>query len=164
MGPRHTRRPRHGTPRTKSERIMLATSALTLAVVVTTGMAGCLANQSPRHTTSVVDATTPSTGAPTTTGATGGSPAAPPPSVYAAAGANALSPVARTAREMVYVPNTLSNTVQLIDPHTYKVVGRFHTAREPQHVVPSWDMKTLWVNADLGNSLTPVDPVTGKAG
>jgi DNA-binding beta-propeller fold protein YncE len=65
---------------------------------------------------------------------------------------------------MVYVPNTLSDTVQLIDPHTYKVVGRFHTGREPQHVVPSWDLKTLWVNADLGNSLTPVDPVTGKAG
>ena len=84
--------------------------------------------------------------------------------VYAGVGADALSPTALRAREMVYVPNTLSDTVQLIDPHTYKVVGRFHTGREPQHVVPSWDLKTLWVNADLGNSLTPVDPVTGKAG
>jgi DNA-binding beta-propeller fold protein YncE len=58
----------------------------------------------------------------------------------------------------------MSNTVQLIDPRTYKVVGRFRTGREPQHVVPSWDMRTLWVNADLGNSLTPIDPRTGKAG
>jgi DNA-binding beta-propeller fold protein YncE len=30
--------------------------------------------------------------------------------------------------------------------------------------VPSWDLKTLWVNNDLGNSLTPIDPKTGKAG
>ena len=35
---------------------------------------------------------------------------------------------------------------------------------EPQHVVPSWDLKTLWVNDDLGNTLTPIDPFTGKAG
>ncbi len=94
----------------------------------------------------------------------GGLPAAPSPNVYAAAGADALSSIARASRPMVYVPNTLSNTVQLVDPRTYRVVGRFHTPREPQHVVPSWDLKTLWVNADRGNSLIPIDPVTGKAG
>ncbi len=65
---------------------------------------------------------------------------------------------------MVYVPNSVSNTVQLIDPATYKVVGRFRTGREPQHVVPSWDLKTLWVNADRGNTLTPINPRTGRPG
>jgi DNA-binding beta-propeller fold protein YncE len=30
--------------------------------------------------------------------------------------------------------------------------------------VPSWDLKTLWVNNDLGNSLTAIDPRTGKPG
>jgi YVTN family beta-propeller protein len=84
--------------------------------------------------------------------------------VYAAAGAGALSPVAAAARPMVYVPNTMSNTVQLIDPSTYRVVGRFPVGREPQHVVPSWDLRTLWVNSDQGNSLTPIDPLTGKRG
>ena len=29
---------------------------------------------------------------------------------------------------------------------------------------PSWDLKTLWVNDDLGNDLVPIDPRTGKAG
>jgi YVTN family beta-propeller protein len=87
-----------------------------------------------------------------------------PVNVYAAAGAGKLNAVAASARQMVYVPNTMSNTVQLIDPTTYRVVGRFHTGREPQHVVPSWDMRTLWVNADQGNSLTPIDPRTGQAG
>ena len=40
--------------------------------------------------------------------------------------------------------------------------------RNPQHVVPSWDLKTLWVanNAEgrTDGSLTPIDPWTGKAG
>ena len=31
-------------------------------------------------------------------------------------------------------------------------------------MVPSWDLKTLWVNNDLGNTLTPIDPATGHFG
>jgi len=38
----------------------------------------------------------------------------------------------------------------------------------PQHVVPSWDLKTLWVanNAERRGrgSLTPIDPMTGRPG
>ncbi|MBO0706558.1 MAG: hypothetical protein J2P39_14630, partial [Candidatus Dormibacteraeota bacterium] len=34
----------------------------------------------------------------------------------------------------------------------------------PQHVVPSYDLKTLWVTNDEGNSLTPIDPRTGAPG
>jgi DNA-binding beta-propeller fold protein YncE len=30
--------------------------------------------------------------------------------------------------------------------------------------VPSYDLKTLWVTNDRGNSLTPIDPKTGKPG
>ena len=51
-----------------------------------------------------------------------------------------------------------------IDPRTYKVVRHFSTGALPQHVVPSWDLKTLWVANDNGNSLTPIDPRTGKPG
>jgi DNA-binding beta-propeller fold protein YncE len=36
--------------------------------------------------------------------------------------------------------------------------------RQPQHVVPSWDLKTLWVLNDLGDSVTKIDPATGKKG
>jgi YVTN family beta-propeller protein len=40
--------------------------------------------------------------------------------------------------------------------------------RNPQHVVPSWDLTTLWVtnNAEgrTDGTLTPIDPVTGKPG
>jgi DNA-binding beta-propeller fold protein YncE len=31
-------------------------------------------------------------------------------------------------------------------------------------VVPSWDLKTLWVNDNKGNYLTPIDPMTATAG
>ena len=36
--------------------------------------------------------------------------------------------------------------------------------RQPQHVTPSYDLKTLWVLNDLGDSLTKIDPATGKKG
>ena len=145
-----------------------------LALTATAALTGCAAHPTTRHTSSSPTAATsssaPATGAApgpadaAVAASSGGLPAAPSPNVYAAAGADALSSIARASRPMVYVPNTLSNTVQLVDPRTYRVVGRFHTPREPQHVVPSWDLKTLWVNADRGNSLIPIDPVTGKAG
>jgi YVTN family beta-propeller protein len=143
------------------------TRAVAAALLVGTAAAGCSGGagaQGPSTSgvRSSATSTTSSSGPTNHDAADASTPSAP--NVYAAAGAGALSPTALRAREMVYVPNTLSDTVQLIDPRTYKVVGRFHTGREPQHVVPSWDLKTLWVNADLGNSLTPVDPVTGKAG
>jgi DNA-binding beta-propeller fold protein YncE len=46
--------------------------------------------------------------------------------------------------------------------------ARFPVGRKPQHVVPSWDLQTLWVanNASgtkLG-SVTPIDPKTSKPG
>jgi DNA-binding beta-propeller fold protein YncE len=95
-------------------------------------------------------------------------PGMPPPldphNVYAADAAGRVSVAARGARPLVYVPNSQSNTVDEIDPRTYKIVRRFNTGATPQHVVPSWDLKTLWVANDDGNSLTPIDPRTGVPG
>jgi YVTN family beta-propeller protein len=64
----------------------------------------------------------------------------------------------------IYVPNTQSNTVEVFDQKTYKLISRTKVSREPQHVVPSWDLKTLYANSDKGNSLTPYDAKTGKPG
>ncbi len=84
--------------------------------------------------------------------------------VYAAAGAHALAPAVARARPLVYVPNSRDGTVTLIDPTTYRVVRTFPTGALPQHVVPSYDLQTLWVANNLGNTLTPIDPGTGRAG
>ncbi|MGW4822315.1 YVTN family beta-propeller repeat protein [Streptomyces sp. NPDC004227] len=91
-------------------------------------------------------------------------PVLDPTDVYAADRPGKLSPVVKDFPSRVYVPNTNSNTVTVIDPETYKVIETIPVGHQPQHVVPSWDLKTLWVNNDLGNSLTPIDPRTGKAG
>src|SRR5438067_9821886 len=84
--------------------------------------------------------------------------------VYAADRVGNLSPAVRGAKPYVYVPNSESGTVDVIDQRTLKVVEHFAVGSLPQHVVPAYDLRTLYVTNDLGNSLTPVDPRTGKAG
>jgi DNA-binding beta-propeller fold protein YncE len=84
--------------------------------------------------------------------------------VYSADRAGALSRVVRGYPERIYVPNSESNTVDVIDPRSYRIVRHFATAALPQHVVPSWDLRTLWVANDEGNSLTAVDPRTARPG
>ena len=67
----------------------------------------------------------------------------------------------------VYVPNRAANTVSVIDPTTLKVIDTFKVGIDPQHVVPSWDLSTLWVtnNAEgrTDGSLTPIDPADRQA-
>ncbi len=84
--------------------------------------------------------------------------------IYAEARANELAPAAAKALPMVYVPNSRGGTVTEIDPRTYQVVRTFPTGRVPQHVVPSYDLSTLWVANNSSNSLTPIDPLTGQEG
>jgi DNA-binding beta-propeller fold protein YncE len=92
----------------------------------------------------------------------------PPPlaksDVYAGERPGKLSPVVRHDPARIYVPNSKSDTVDVISQRTMKVIGHFATGGLPQHVTPSWDLKTLWVTNDTGNSLTPIDPRTGKPG
>jgi YVTN family beta-propeller protein len=88
--------------------------------------------------------------------------------LYSEAGPGKLAPAVQGALARVYVPNLQSNDVWVIDPATFKVVDRFKVGVNPQHVVPSWDLKTLWVANNAENttrgSLTPIDPMTGKPG
>ena len=95
-------------------------------------------------------------------------PVPDPGNVYSEIAAGKLSPAVAGALERVYVPNRAAGTVSVIDPATLKVVQTFRVGRDPQHVVPSYDLKTLWVanNAEghTDGSLTPIDPRTGKPG
>jgi YVTN family beta-propeller protein len=84
--------------------------------------------------------------------------------IYSEDGANNLAPEAARAIPMVYVPNSRSGTVTLIDPKTYQVVRTFPTGKVPQHVVPSYDLSTLWVANNSSNTLTPIDPLTAVEG
>src|ERR1700674_2468391 len=114
-------------------------------------------------------ASAPAANVPTTVTTVPGMPLViDPRNLYSETGPTHLSPALRGDLERIYVPNLRSNDVSVIDPVTMKVVDRFKVGRGPQHVVPSWDLRTLWVanNAERRNdgSLTPIDPRTGKPG
>jgi len=114
-------------------------------------------------------ASAPAAGTPAIAVALTGMPPVPDAgNLYSETTADKISPALRGDLERVYVPNLRSNDVTVIDPATMKVVDRFKVGIGPQHIVPSWDLRTLWVtnNAEgrTDGSLTPIDPRTGKPG
>ncbi|MGI8662987.1 MAG: YncE family protein [Acidimicrobiales bacterium] len=84
--------------------------------------------------------------------------------IYSEQAVGHLDPRVAGDRPLVYVPNGLSNTVTMIDPTTKQVVGSFAAGNEPQHIVPSYDLRTLWELNNQGNSLIPINPVDGSHG
>jgi len=95
-------------------------------------------------------------------------PVIDPNNLYSETQAGKLSPAVSGALPLIYVSDRQSNDLTVIDSTTLKVVDRFPVGINPQHVVPSWDLKTLWVanNAEhrVEGSLTPIDPATAKPG
>jgi YVTN family beta-propeller protein len=154
----------HRPSPTRTTRALLAGAACAALAL----LPACGGGDSGHHADEALGSKTPAHPQPKQRQAADGLPGMPPvldpKDVYAADRPNKLSPVVKNFPSRVYVPNTNSDTVTVIDPATYKVVDTIPVGRQPQHVVPSWDLKTLWVNNDLGNSLTPIDPKTGKTG
>jgi YVTN family beta-propeller protein len=93
-------------------------------------------------------------------------PPAPPGSamnVYAATNVGMFQPATQGVPYRLYVPNHGSGTITVIDPVAKKVIGTFRSGSGTQHVIPAWDLKTLYAaNDEGGNSLTPIDPRTTK--
>jgi len=78
--------------------------------------------------------------------------------VYSQTRRGMLSPVVAGERELLYVPDSRGSTVTVIDQHTRKIVKVIHTGFLSQHVVPSYDLKTLFVNASYANELVELNP------
>ena len=164
----------------RGPRFVVGATAMTMTVVL--GVSGCTgtspaaleaSSSSPASTsTSTSTITTGAPAAGTSTAPVAPAlllPGMPAPlsatDVYAAN--RTMSPAVAGAKALVYVPNTRDNTVTVIDQATMAVTGTFPVGPEPQHVVPSYDLKTLYVASDLvsaGGSLTPIDPTTGAPG
>jgi YVTN family beta-propeller protein len=140
-------------------------------------------------TTTTAEATTtvPETAPPTTPPPTAPPTTAPPPppavptergrylapnapaarpdvNIYGNISSASMNPATAGARPLVYVPHEVSGTTSVIDPATMQVIDTFTTGAESQHVVPSWDMKTLYVVAGRSELITPIDPTTGSPG
>ncbi|MBV8220248.1 MAG: YncE family protein, partial [Solirubrobacterales bacterium] len=125
-------------------------------------LAGCGSSKRPATTSS---GTTTVTTKPTPPPARDGSgPLRGDVNLYSADVAGDLSPVVRNDPALVYVPNSMSNTVDVISQRTLKIVEQFPVGALPQHVTPSYDLRTLYVDNDLGNSLTPINPQAGRPG
>src|SRR5262249_35204914 len=139
-------------------------TALALVVLMAIALGGCSKASAPAaaktHESDAASAATPDDETPLE----GMPPLLDPDNIYAAARAGNLSPTVADFPSRVYVPNTVSNTVDVIDPVSFKVVGHFAVGREPQHITPSYDLKHLWVLSDLGDSVTEIDPATGAKG
>jgi YVTN family beta-propeller protein len=91
-------------------------------------------------------------------------PVTDPQNIYREAAAGRLRGALAHLPARVYVPESLAHTVSVIDPATFQVVARIRVGRSPQHVVPAYDLTTLWVNNNGSGTLTPIDPATGRAG
>ena len=95
-------------------------------------------------------------------------PVPDPQNLYSEVAAGKIAAAVAADAERIYVPNLRSNDVYVVDPVAMKVVDRFKVGIGPQHIVPSWDLRTLWVtnNAEgrTDGSLTPIDPRSGKPG
>jgi len=134
---------------------------VTVAIAVCLSLAGCQAESTPAASVTAPSPASPGSSEPPAPSASA-SPA--PLNVYAEQAAGRLQPFLKDLSPRVYVPNSNGSTVTVIDPATLKVVDNFPTGKAPQHVVPSYDLRTLWVNNNAGNTLTAIDPTTRRPG
>jgi len=83
--------------------------------------------------------------------------------VYAAARAGNVKASVASDPAYLYVPNSYGAPITtVIDQHTHKVVRVLHTGTLSQHVTPSYDLRTLYVEASVANRLVAIDPRTGR--
>ncbi len=72
-----------------------------------------------------------------------------------------LAPVASKAAGVAFVIDSAAAAVSVVDMATLQEVRRIPVLREPHHLVPSPDGKSLLVGDTTGNEMLFLDPVTG---
>lgn len=82
--------------------------------------------------------------------------------VYRGAMGTTVNPRLAGIPARVYVPNSTANTVDVIDPLTFKVIDHFAVGTIPHHIAPSYDLTKLYVDNEGSSLLTVIDPVTGR--
>jgi DNA-binding beta-propeller fold protein YncE/predicted small lipoprotein YifL len=131
-------------------------SVVLWVTVTVLALAGC-GSSGPRASSDTQASAEPGSG-PSSATADGG------PGVYAGQTADHLNPAFADLPVRVYVPDSLSDDVRVIDAASQREITRFPSPGEPQHIVPSYDLRTLWVLNNRGNTLIPIDAATGRSG
>ncbi len=159
-----------------ARRIVVLLTVLGLVAVACSSGGGDTDNAAQTGTggTDPTSSSTGSTEAPTTTQGKkidvlpGMPPVTDPNNLYSDTNSKNMSAAVEGAPVRVYVPNRQDNTVSVIDPATMQVMYTFPVGINPQHIVPSWDLKTLYstdtAEGRTDGSLTAIDPVTGQPG
>jgi YVTN family beta-propeller protein len=144
----------------------LAAVASLVVIISACGGSGGPQTQASAPTATASVGATPSAASPSPDAVTPSPTPSPhaPRNVYAAIASGTFAPATRGIPTRVYVPDNDSNDVRVIDPKTFKVVRIFSVGQEPQHITPSWDLRHLYVGNVYGNSLTEIDPKTGRPG
>ena len=148
-------------------RLAVVPLALTVLAGCTSAAGGDAAASHAHHSAAASTSLPPTSTAPATPAVNvlpGMPPVVNPANVYSEAGAGMLSPAAAAAKPLIYVPHSGSGEVRVIDPATFQQIDSFPAGQEVQHVVPSYDMQTLYATDDIGNTITPIDPKTGAHG
>ncbi|MEP6624603.1 MAG: hypothetical protein ABJC79_09175 [Acidimicrobiia bacterium] len=93
-------------------------------------------------------------------------PSRPAAAVNIYAATQTVEPPSDSDPARVYVPSGLADTVTVIDPVTKRVLSSFSTGRgsTPQHVVPSFDRRSLWVLLNKSDQVVRIDAHTGAVG
>lgn len=84
--------------------------------------------------------------------------------VYSQTRAGMLSPKVAHAKSYLYVPDSSGSTVTVISQRTGRIVRVIPTGYLSQHVVPSYDLRHLIVNASAANELIYLHPRSGTKG
>ena len=82
--------------------------------------------------------------------------------VYSQARAGMLAPQVRHDPAYLYVPDSGGSTVTVINQRTRRIVRVIPVGYLSQHVVPSYDLRTLITNSSVADALIEVDPRTAR--
>jgi DNA-binding beta-propeller fold protein YncE len=83
--------------------------------------------------------------------------------VYAGIAPGRLDPRVRHDPAYLYVPNSYgAGITTVIDQRTHRVVRVLRTGQLSQHATPSYDLRTIYVEASYSNRIVAVDPRTGR--
>ncbi len=114
--------------------------------------------------TSAPPATATADTSPTSASTATMAPLDPGGNIYAATLAGMFSPKVADVPSRVYVPNSDGQTLSIIEPTTGTLLVTLRVGVMPHHIVPSWDLSTLYVLDTSGNVLVPIDPRTSALG
>ena len=156
-------------------RVLVVSATLVLAAGCGSTSSAPQAGHGSSGPTAGSSASAPTSGTTSGAGATDAPPVAPPfrhplpgmppvvgNDVYSRTRAGMLAPQVRHDPALLYVPDSNGYRVTVISQRTHRIVRVIPAGYLSQHVVPSYDLTTLYTNSSAANQLMTISPRTGR--